>query len=136
MIAAKVMGNDASIGIAAQSGNFQLNVMLPLIAHSLIESLELLASGAKLLGEKAIAGFTVNQAHIDSALSRNPVLVTALNPVIGYDLGAKIAKQAYRENRPVLEVALEQTDLSEAELRRYLDPAAMTLGGDPKAGRK
>tara|TARA_R110000850_G_scaffold255469_3_gene381263 strand:+ start:552 stop:1976 length:1425 start_codon:yes stop_codon:yes gene_type:complete len=136
MIAAKVMGNDASIGIAAQSGNFQLNVMLPLIAHSLIESLELLASGAKLLGEKAIAGFTVNQAHIDSALSRNPVLVTALNPVIGYDLGAKIAKQAYRENRPVLEVALEQTDLSEAELRRYLDPAAMTLGGVPKAGRK
>ena len=129
MVAAQVIGNDATITIAAQSGSFQLNVMLPVVAHNLLQSIELLAGVSRLLADKAIAGFTVRQAHIDEALARNPILVTALNESIGYERGAAIAKRAYAVQRPVLEVALEMTGLSERELRRLLDPAALTKGG-------
>ncbi|MDN5753668.1 MAG: hypothetical protein L0H15_10385, partial [Nitrosospira sp.] len=93
------------------------------------QSIELIANVSKILADNAIAGFTVNEAHINEALSKNPILVTALNAVIGYDKGAAIAKQAYKEGRPVKELALEQTDLSEAELDRLLDPAELTKGG-------
>lgn len=129
MVAAQVIGNDATITIAAQSGSFQLNVMLPVVAHNLLQSVELLASVSRLLADKAIAGFTVRQAHIDESLARNPILITALNERIGYERGAAIAKRAYAEQRPVLEVAQEETGLSERELRRLLDPAALTKGG-------
>ncbi|ROH91039.1 class II fumarate hydratase [Stagnimonas aquatica] len=129
MVAAQVIGNDAAITIAAQSGNFQLNVMLPLVAHNLLQSLELLANVSRLLADRAIAGFVVNQAHIDEALAKNPILITALNERIGYERGAAIAKRAYAERRPVLEVALEETGLPERTLRRLLDPAALTEGG-------
>jgi len=133
MVAAQVIGNDATITIAAQSGNFQLNVMLPVVAHNLLQSIELLANVSRLLADKAIAGFTVNQAHIDEALAKNPILITALNEKIGYERGAAIAKRAYQEKRPVLEVALEETGLPERTLRRLLDPAALTTG-DIKGG--
>ena len=123
------MGNDATVAIAAQSGNFQLNVMLPLIAHNLLQSIELAANSARLLADKAIAGFTVNYGQILRNLERNPVLLTALNPVIGYAKGAEIAKRASAESRPILEVALEMTHLSEEELKRLLDPAQLTRGG-------
>jgi fumarate hydratase class II len=126
MVAAQVMGNDATIAIAGQSGNFQLNVMLPLIAHNLLQSIELLSSGARVLADSAIAGFTVNQERIASALERNPILVTALNPVIGYEQGAKIAKQAYAEGRSIRELAAEQTKLTPEELQKLLDPRALT----------
>jgi fumarate hydratase class II len=129
MVCAQVMGHHAAICIAGQSGNFQLNVMLPLIAHDLLDSLRLLGSSMRLLADKAIAGFKVRQDCLDAALARNPILVTALNPVIGYEAAAKIAKRAYNENRPVLEVAMEMTDLGEKRLRKLLDPAAMTKGG-------
>ncbi len=129
MVAAEVIGNDVTITIAGQSGNFQLNVMLPLIAFKLIVSLRLLATVSTALADKAIRGFTVNQAQIDEALRRNPILVTALNPVIGYEKGAAIAKQAYAEARPILEVAKEKTNLSEAELKSLLDPLELTRGG-------
>ena len=129
MVCAQVMGNDTTITIGGQSGNFQLNVMLPVIAHNLIQSIELLSNAAKVLADKAIAGFTVNHDNINKALSANPILVTALNPVIGYELGAKIAKKAYAEKRPVLDVAKELCDLSEDELKKLLDPAQMTKGG-------
>ncbi len=129
MIAAQVIGNDATITIAAQSGNFQLNVMLPVIAWNLIQSIELLANGSRLLAAKAIAGFEVRQERIDAALDRNPILVTALNRVIGYDRGAEIAKRAYREGRPVIDVAREVTGMDEAELKRLLDPLLLTRGG-------
>jgi fumarate hydratase class II len=89
----------------------------------------LLASAARVLADKAIAGFTVNRDNINRALDRNPILVTALNPVIGYELGAAVAKRAYEEGRPVKEVAREMTDLTDAELDRLLDPAALTKGG-------
>jgi fumarate hydratase class II len=129
MVCAQVMGHHHAISIAGQSGNFQLNVMLPLVAHDLLDSLRLLAAATRLLADKAIAGFTVRRDRLDAALARNPILVTALNPVIGYEAAAKIARRAYAENRPVLEVALEMTDLGEKRLRRLLDPAALTRGG-------
>ncbi|MBK1690784.1 class II fumarate hydratase [Ectothiorhodospira mobilis] len=129
MACAQVMGNDAAVGVAGQSGNFQLNVMLPVIAHNLLQSVELLASGADLLATRVIPGFGVDEARMRDALDRNPILVTALNPVIGYEQGAAIAKRAYREGRPVLEVAREMTDLDEERLRALLDPMALARGG-------
>jgi fumarate hydratase class II len=124
-----VIGNDASITIAGQSGNFQLNVMLPLIAHNLLQSIGILANVSTLLAEKTIAGFKVNKARVNQALAMNPILVTALNPVIGYEKGAAAAKQAYKQHRPIMEVALETTGLSKDELKKLLDPMALTRGG-------
>ncbi len=132
MICAQVIGNDAAITIGGQSGNFQLNVMLPMIAHNLLQSLQILSQGARLLADKAIAGFTVNEAHLQEQLSRNPILVTALNTVIGYELGAKIAKTAYAKGLPLMEVAKEMTDLTEQQLAHLLDPAHLTKGGIPE----
>ena len=129
MVCAQVMGNDATIAIAGQSGNFQLNVMLPVVAHNLLQSIEILANACTCLADSAIAGLTVNQANLDRALDRNPILVTALNPVIGYEKGAAVAKKAYAEGRPVKDVAREMTDLTDEELDRLLDPAALTEGG-------
>ncbi len=129
MACAQVMGNDTTITVAAQSGNFQLNVMLPVVAYNLLQSIEILASSARVLADEAIAGFTVNRARLERALDRNPILVTALNSVIGYEKGAAIAKKAYSQARPVIDVAMEMTDLSEAELRRLLDPLELTKGG-------
>jgi fumarate hydratase class II len=129
MVAAQVIGNDAAITVAGQSGSFQLNVMLPLVADRLLDSLRVLAAVARVLADQAIAGFTVNEDNLRAALERNPILVTALNPVIGYELGAATAKKAYAEGRPIREVALEMTDLGEDELARLLDPAGLTEGG-------
>ena len=129
MVAAQVIGNDTTITVAGQSGAFQLNVMLPVVAVNLLDSLALLASASDALADKAIAGFTVREENIREALERNPILVTALNPVIGYGPGAEIAKKAYREGRPVKEVALEMTDLSPEDLDRLLDPLELTRGG-------
>jgi fumarate hydratase, class II len=129
MVAAQVIGNDAAITIAGQSGNFQLNVMLPVIAHNLLESIRLLANISRALADRAIAGFKVNPARLAEALERNPILVTALNPVIGYEKGAAIAKKAYAEGRPLREVAERMTDLPREELARLLDPADLTRGG-------
>jgi fumarate hydratase, class II len=129
MVAAEVIGNDASITVAGQSGNFQLNVMLPLIGYKLLESIRLLGNVARALADSAIAGFKVNEARLKEALERNPILVTALNPVIGYEKGAAIAKKAYAEGKPILEVAAQNTDLSVEQLRALLDPAELTRGG-------
>jgi fumarate hydratase class II len=103
--------------------------MLPLVSHNLLQSIELLANAVRPLADSAIAGFTVNEARINDALARNPILITALNREIGYEQGAAIAKRAYKEGRPVLEVAKEMTSLTETQLKRLLDPAALTLGG-------
>ncbi len=122
MVCAQVVGNDTTITIAGQSGNFQLNVMLPLVAFNLLQSIEILSNAMRLLADKAIAEFSVNQDNIDAALAKNPILVTALNTVIGYELGAKIAKTAYAEGRAVIDVAEDMTDLSRKELEKLLDP--------------
>jgi fumarate hydratase class II len=129
MVGAQVIGNDATIAMAGQSGNFQLNVMLPVVAYNLLQSIELLANASMCLADKAIAGFSVNTGNINRALDRNPILVTALNPVIGYEKGAAVAKKAYKEGRPVKEVAKEMTDLTDEELDRLLDPAGLAEGG-------
>ncbi len=126
MACAQVIGNDATIAYAGQSGNFQLNVMLPVIALNLDQSIRLMANVARALADKAIAGLTVNRERIAAQVARNPILATALNPLIGYDRAAEIAKRAYREKRPVFEVACEMTDIDEAELARLLDPIRMT----------
>jgi fumarate hydratase, class II len=132
MVCAKVIGNDVTITIGGQSGNFQLNVMLPVIAYSLLESISLLARAAAVLAEKAIAGFKANEARVADLVEKNPILVTALNPVIGYELGAKIAKKAYAEGRRLKDVAAEMTQLKPEELDRLLDPRKMTEGGISK----
>jgi fumarate hydratase, class II len=129
MVCAQVIGNDQTITIGGQAGNFQLNVMLPVIAYNLCQSTEILATASRLLADKAIAGFTVNEARLKAALELNPILVTAMNAVIGYEKGAKIAKKAYKEGRPIKDVAREMTDLSEADLARLLDPLTLTKGG-------
>lgn len=129
MVSAQVIGNDAAITIGGQSGNFELNVMLPMIAANLLESINLLANVSRLLADKAVASFKVNEDQLNAALSRNPILVTALNPIIGYMKAAEIAKQAYKEGRPVIDVAAENTDLSVEELTELLNPAKLTQGG-------
>lgn len=126
MASARVMGLDSAITIGGQSGNFQLNVMLPMIADSLLESISLLTNSALILADKAIQGFRVNIDNINKNLAANPILVTSLNRVIGYEKGAAIAKEAYASQRPVIEVALEKTDLSQEELESLLDPAKLT----------
>ncbi|WP_159577971.1 aspartate ammonia-lyase [Alteromonas sp. KUL106] len=126
MASAQVIGNDAAITVGGQSGNFELNVMLPMIANNLLSSLSLMTNSATLIGEQAIKGFTVNQDKIESSLYRNPVLVTALNPVIGYAKAAEIAKAAYKENKPVIDVAEAMTDIPRNELESILDPKKLT----------
>ena len=132
MVSAQVIGNDVTISIGGQSGNFQLNVMLPVIAYNLVQSIDILANVSRLLADKAITGFTVNHDQMNKALERNPILVTALNAVIGYEKGAAIAKKAYAEGRSVKEVAREMTDLSDEELERLLNAAELTRGGIKK----
>ena len=129
MAAADVIGNDVSITVAAQSGNFQLNVMLPVIAYCNLKSVNILAGSMNVLAKKAIKTFKVNHKKIEESLSRNPILVTALNPVIGYQKAAEIAKIAYKESRPVIDVAHEETGISVSRLKKLLDPTKLTKGG-------
>lgn len=129
MVAAQVIGNDTTINICAMHGNFELNVMLPILTHNLLESIEIMASMSNVLADKAIAGFTVNTEHIADLVDKNPIMVTALNPIIGYENAAKIAKTAYAEKRAVKDVAEEMTELSREELDHLLDPAELAVPG-------
>ena len=129
MVAAQVIGNDTTITIAGQSGAFQLNVMLPVIAYNILQSIEILSNACTLLADKAISGFTVNKEQLEQSLSLNPVLVTALNPVIGYQKAAEIAKAAYQQGRPIIDVAEQMTDIERAELEKILEPSRLTRGG-------
>ena len=129
MVAADVIGNDVAISVGAQSGNFQLNVMLPVIAYNLLKSINILSGGMNVLANKAIKSFKINVKSIQESLDKNPILVTALNPIIGYAKAAAIAKKAYKENRAIIDVALEETDLTKAKLQKLLNPAKLTKGG-------
>lgn len=129
MVAASIIGNDATITVAGQSGNFQLNVMLPLIVKKNLESIELATNSIRELEQNCIKGIQPNSEHLAQQLARNPILVTALNSVIGYELGARIAKEAYQSGRSVREVALEMSDLNEDELDRLLNASELTQGG-------
>lgn len=129
MVCAQIIGNDATIAVAGSTGNFQLNVMLPVIALNILQSTEIMANCIIVLAESAIKDYVVNESAVAQSVNRNPILVTALNPIIGYELGAKIAKLAYKEGRAVIDVALEHTNLSRQELEKHLDPYKLTLGG-------
>ena len=129
MACADVIGNDVTITVAAQSGNFQLNVMLPVIAYNLLKSINLISGSMNALSKKAIKTFKVNHKNLELSLSKNPILVTALNPIIGYEKAAAIAKKAYKENKPIIEVAAEETDLTKAKLEKLLDPSKLAKGG-------
>jgi len=129
MVVAQVIGNDATITIAGQAGSFQLNVMLPVIAYNILQSIEIIGNVSEVLADKAIASFNVREDNLQQALSRNPILVTALNPIIGYETAAKVAKEAYRQGRPIVDVAEEMTDLTRVELEKLLEPSHLTKGG-------
>ncbi|MDF1628451.1 MAG: class II fumarate hydratase [Alcanivoracaceae bacterium] len=129
MVAAQVMGLDQANGIAAQSGNFELNVMLPLVADNLLGMTAILANGMSMLDRSVMSGFQVNSDHLAESIKKNPILVTALNPLVGYNLAAEIAKEAYSSGRPVIDVACEKTDLSREQLEKLLDPVKLTRGG-------
>ena len=129
MACADVIGNDVTVSIASQSGNFQLNVMLPVIAYNLLKSISLMSNSMPLLANKAIKTFKVNKKNIEKSLSMNPILVTALNREIGYEKAAHIAKKAYKEQRSIIDVAHEETGLSIKKLKILLNPAKLTKGG-------
>ncbi|NOR70718.1 MAG: aspartate ammonia-lyase [Methylomarinum sp.] len=129
MVAAQVIGNDATITVAGQSGTFQLNVMLPVIAYNVLQSIDILGNISNVLADKAIATFDVREENLQDALSKNPILVTALNPIIGYAKAAEVAKAAYKKGMPIIDVAEEMTDLSREELEKLLEPKHLTQGG-------
>jgi fumarate hydratase, class II len=126
MASAQVMGNDTAISIGCQAGNFELNVMLPMIASNLLESIQLLGNSATQLADRAVATLTINHSTIENSLRLNPILVTALNPIIGYAKAADIAKKAYASRRPIIEVAEEETNLDRATLEELLNPERLT----------
>lgn len=130
MAAARVIGNDSTISIAGLGGSFQLNTMMPVAAYTILESIELLSGSGLSLGEKAIKNMNINRDSYVRSLSLNPILVTSLNPVIGYLKAAKIGKIAQAEGRSVLEVALEHTDIPREELEKLLDPEFLADGGN------
>jgi fumarate hydratase, class II len=125
MVAAQVMGNDATVTIAGQSGNFELNVMLPLIAYNLIQSIDLLANAAENLTDQCVSGIEATERGPE-LVEQGLMLATALAPVIGYDRAAEISKAAYKSGRTIREIAREETDLSEDELDELLDARHMT----------
>ncbi|MFQ5967062.1 MAG: class II fumarate hydratase [Acidimicrobiia bacterium] len=128
-VAAHVIGNDAAITWGGASGSFELNVMMPMIAHNLIESISLLAAAAENLREKCVVGIEANVEQAEALVERNISIITALNPHIGYDKAAEIAKEAFASGRGVREVALEKQVLSEEQLEQVLDLKRMTEGG-------
>ena len=122
MACADVVGNDVTVSLGVQSGNFQLNVMLPVIAYNLLKSINLMGNAMPLLAKKCIKSFKINEKSTQENLDRNPILVTALNPIIGYKKAAEIAKKAYTEKRAIIDVAEEMTTIERKELESLLDP--------------
>jgi fumarate hydratase, class II len=129
MVAVQVIGNDTVVAVANALGDFQLNVMMPVIAHNILQSITLLATVSRLLGEKAIAQLEVNEHRMVELVHRNPILATVLNPIIGYDKAAEVVKKATKEKKTVKQVVVEMGYLSAAEADRILEPAVMTKSG-------
>jgi len=130
-VCAQVVGNDATITLSGLSGNFELNVMMPVMIHNLLQSIDLLAAGVRQFNERCVQGLEANRARCESLVEQSLAMCTALVPVIGYDRAAEIAKQAYASGRTVREVARQLGVLPEEELRRLLDPRPMTEPGVP-----
>ena len=127
-VAAQVIGNDVAITVAGQSGNFEINVMMPVAAHNLLESIDILASASRNLADQCVSGLKATSRGADM-VHQGLAIVTTLVPHVGYDRAAAIAKEAQATGRTVREVAAVSTDLSDEELDRILDPATMT---DPR----
>jgi fumarate hydratase, class II len=125
MVCCQVMGNDAAISIGGSQGNFELNVYKPMMIHNLLESARILADGCESFNDRCVAGIEPRPANIQANLERSLMLVTALNPVIGYDNAAKVAKEAFRSERTLKEVALEMGLLDEATFDKTVDPKLM-----------
>lgn len=130
MAAAQVTGYDCAISVAAQSSSFQLNTMFPLVADNLLQSISLMTGSCRALSDKVFNDLKVNSKRCNESLSKNPILVTALAPEIGYEQAAEIGKTAARENRSVLDVALEKTDITKERLISLLDPMNLANGNN------
>lgn len=128
MVAAQVMGNDLVITVADSLGDFQLNVMLPVIAYNILQSITILSNVSDLLSEKAIKGMEVNRERMRELTEKNPIIATVLNPLLGYDKTAEVVKKALRENKSIKDVVVEMQLLSAEEAERILDPKRMTTG--------
>ena len=128
-VAAQVIGNDAAVTWGGANGNFELNVMMPLMAHNVLESIDLLASASNVMREKMVDGIVADGERAQWLLEQNVIIITALVPVIGYDKSAEVAKKAFAEGRGVRDVALEMGVLPEDELNAALDLRPMTEGG-------
>jgi fumarate hydratase class II len=129
MVAAQVIGNDAAITWGGANGNFELNVMMPVMARNLLESIDLLAASVRVLTERAVDGIEADEDRARELVEKNVIVVTALNPHIGYDAGAAVAKEAFATGRTVREVVLARGLMAEAELDAALDLKRMTEGG-------
>jgi len=129
MVAAQVVGNDVTITLAGMAGNFELNVMMPLIAYNLLQSIEILASSARLLAEKCVDGIQANRERCEELVERSLAMVTSLVPKIGYDAAAEIAKESMRTGKTVRELCVEKNVLPPDELAEALDPWGQTEGG-------
>jgi aspartate ammonia-lyase len=124
-----VMGNDLTVTMAAQAGQLELNVMMPIIAHNLFEMMHVTIGAVSAFTEKCVTGVSANREKAEGWLAKNAILVTALNPIIGYAKGAEVAKKAMATNRPILDVVVELGYMSEADAHAALDARAMTEGG-------
>ncbi len=131
MVAAQVMGNNTTITVAGTGAYFELNLMMPVMAYALLQSISILANASTVLAEKCVDGIVANRERIQALLEGNLSMGTALAPRIGYDAAAALAKEAFRENRTVRDVAREKRVLPEEELERVLDPRSMTEPGIP-----
>jgi fumarate hydratase class II len=129
MVGAQVTGNHVALTLGGQGGQLDLNTMLPLIARNLLENIQLLAAASLALADKAVAGLVANEEACRDYIERSPSMATALNPLIGYDKGAEIAKKALAERRPVRELAREMTDLTPEQIEKALDPRRQTEPG-------
>ncbi len=129
MVAAQVVGNDAAITWGGANGNFELNVMMPMMARNLLESIDLLAACAPVLAERTVAGIEADAERAKDLLEKNVIVVTALNPHIGYDAGAAAAKEAFASGRSVRDVVLERGLMTAEEVDAARDLRAMTEGG-------
>ena len=125
-VAAQVIGNDTAITIGCQAGNFELNVMLPVIAHNLLQSIKLIGASARMFTEKCIEGISANEARCKASIEKSLAMCTTLAPVIGYEQAATIAKEAYATGKTVREVAMEKNVLPQKEVEKLLDPTRMT----------
>lgn len=129
-----IMGNDTAVNMSGAAGQFELNVMMPIISHNLNEMMQVMIGSVRAFTDKLMVGLVANRETAEGWLSRNPILVTALNPVIGYNNGAAVAKKSLAEGKSVKQVVLEMGLMNEAELDEALDPRAMTEGGIREGG--